>query len=366
LKRFYGILALGILLACAASAALASVAERSTDHFRFLYDPDRLTKDQAIEAGEIAEKAFADVSKRFPNVKYDNRIVIRLDAHFRGATGYAAPGGISGKGKIDAIGLRYEDLSYLGLTPSFLFHHELTHLFSARWENGTPEPFMAGSALGEGLADYVADGRNEMGLPLSYAKYLRDQDFWANPLSLFLNPPGGGPPRQHEGRLDYSDVLRWRIERYVEPSLFIAFVSQKIGWDKVRDFYLDYARSARANQPSTELRRVIRTATGSLPEDFFSEWRKAMDAAPKDETENRDRWQSERAYAAAQWYDFLVAGKAIGESDESGIESDFKKINEEIAAQKRAQAEGDLKAVIARVAAAAHGHARGDYILPLP
>jgi hypothetical protein len=342
----------------AAAAASPDEAEAKTEHFRFLYDPNRLTSVQVGNAETLAETAFKDVSSQFPNVRYSEPILIRLNAHFRGATGYAAPGGASGKGKVDFIGLRYEELPLLGLSPSFLFHHEITHLFAGRWENGEPNRRLAASALGEGLADLVANGRDEQGLPLSYARYLDEKGVWADPEDLFLDPPGGGPPQPQRGLLNYSDVLKWRIERYVEPSLFLAYVKQRIGWEKMRGFYVDYSEAAFVRNPSTDLRRVIRRYTDAVPEDFFDDWRRAMRAAPEEADANRLRWTSERVYSAVQWYEFLVLGKVIDEADQPGIEADLKSLHQEVAARRLDAAEAHLRSTLQRIASASHGHAK--------
>src|SRR5262249_12337843 len=149
------------------------------------------------------------------------------------------------------------------------------------------------------------------GLPLSFAKELKEHSAWIDPLRLFLDPPDGAPPRPVDGHLSYERVFRWRIERYVEPSLFLAYVRSRIGWEKMRGFYTDYARAAETRFPSDNLRAVFRRDLGELPEDFIREWQTAIDKAEHEPEADRLRWLSERAYSAVQWYDFLVLGKVV-------------------------------------------------------
>jgi hypothetical protein len=325
------------------------VAERKSEHFRFLYDPTRLSPAKVEEVVREAEASFKEIAALFPEVTYTEPIVIRLDARFRGATGYAAPGGKSGKGKFDVIGLRFEDLPTLGLSPAFLFRHELTHIFVGRWEDGKPNPGLSGSPLGEGIADLTADGRNRLGLPLSFAKHLQKEGAWIDMERLFLRPSGGRPPIARDGRTRYEDVLRWRIARYVEPSLFLSYVRSRIGWDKMREFYIDYARAARMKNPSDNLRAVFRRHLGELPEETFEKWQAAIDAAPEEPEANRRRLLSERAYAGVQWYDFLVAAERIPESEQTGIEAQFRALHADIADGKLDGSEGNLRQLLRRV-----------------
>jgi hypothetical protein len=364
LKRFTLFLFIGMLSLAPVFGADNS-AERTSEHFLFLYDPTHMTPAQVDEAGRQAEAALKDVAPLFPNVHYTDRITMRLDAEFRGATGYAAPGGKSGKSDKDYIGLRYEELPMLGLTPGFLFRHELTHLFAGRWDTGKPSQNLAGGALGEGIADMVANGRNQLGLPLSFAKYLEDQGIWTAPEDLFLDNPRLGLPRARNRRLDYRDVLKWRIQWYVEPSLFLEYLKSRIGWDKVRDFYIDYSHASETRNPygvSDAIRVVFRQRTGKLPEEFFKEWQRAIRQAPDETAANRLRWLSERAYSLVQWYEFLVAGKAIPNPETTGIEADLKSLHQLVDSKHLDEAEKKLNAVMHRIEDAAGGHGRGWYV----
>ncbi|MBW3624538.1 MAG: hypothetical protein KY468_14120 [Armatimonadetes bacterium] len=337
-------------------------AELKTEHFRFLYDPRRMSDGRVKEAAREAVVSFKEVAALFPEVRYTEPITIRLDARFRGATGYATPGGVSGKGKRDAIGIRYEDLPTLGLTPGFLFRHELAHLFAGRWEKDRPDPTLSGAALGEGIADLVAGGRNRLGLPLSFAKYLQQQDAWAPPLRLFLFPRSGRPPINGKGPLEYEEIFQWRIARYVEPSLFLEYVRSRIGWKKMRQFYIDYTRASQTKQPADNIRTVIRRHTGLLPEELFAQWQAAIDQAPEEREDNRQRWLSERAYAGVQWYEFLILRKLIPEADRPGIDAQFRALHAEIAARRLDAAEKALAAVLERVKRVSDGAATQNIV----
>ncbi len=339
---------IGLLLSSHAAfpASPDSVKEKRSEHFRFLYNPDRLKEPQVSGAVTDAESAYKTLQGLFPYVHYTEPINIRLDAEFRGATGYAAPGGIKRKGTRDSIGLRYADLPTLGLTSNFLFLHEITHLFTARDEQGRMLP---GSSLSEGIADLVAEGRNGLGLPLSFAKYLRKQEEWQEPFRLILYPASGAPPTPRRGPLRYDQVLRWRIRHYVEPSLFLAYVRETYGWDKTRAFYLDYTLHAAARFPADEWRTTFRRTLGKLPEDVAREWNAAMDMAPEETEVNSHRWLSERAYALVQWYEFLIAGKAIPKEEQAGIEADLRRLNGEVAARHLLAGETQLKTLQDRI-----------------
>src|SRR5690349_6475330 len=105
LKRLIFFIAFALCLAPVFAADKS--AERASEHFLFLYDPTHMTAAEVDEAGRRAEAALKAVAPLFPSVHYNDKITLRLDAEFRGATGYAAPGGKSGKSEKDFIGLRY-------------------------------------------------------------------------------------------------------------------------------------------------------------------------------------------------------------------------------------------------------------------
>ena len=75
-----------------------------------------------------------------------------------GATGYARPGDLRSADpkRASLIGVRYAELDYLGIGAEYVLTHEIAHIFSGK---------LAGSALGEGIADWATGFFN--GVPMA-------------------------------------------------------------------------------------------------------------------------------------------------------------------------------------------------------
>ncbi len=328
------------------------VATLNSERFHFLYDPARMTAAQAEAASQEAEAAWKDLAPLFPDVRPSRRITLRLDARFRGATGYATPQ----KSGPDAIGIRYADLPMLGLTPEFLFRHELTHLFTARGMGSLSGARVPQSAFTEGIADTLAGGRNRLGLPHSFARSLSRLPEW-EPLPRLLRDRDYGPPIRKGRAPDYEDVLKWRIRRYVEPSLFLQFLRDRYGWEKTRAFYTDFGFASGTRFPGDSYPAVFRRNCGEPVETVLAEWDAAVSKAPEDPAGDRLRLLSERVYSAAQWYEFLVAGKGIPEADQPALEGDLTALNRAVAERRLDEAETRLAALLKRIERANTVHA---------
>lgn len=191
----------------------------STPHFLLTYRPSLLDSAQARKAATEAEAGWQRCARLFgsePAV----RLPVDLTPSFVGATGFASPGepGSRDPQRQPRVGVRYADLEYLGLNGDYVLTHEIAHIFS-----GT----LAGSSLGEGIADWAAG--SFAGLPLrpGWGTALREAGLWIEPEALFVTGA-------FEARPEVDEVIR--TAQYLESALLVQFLVQRFGWEKFRGF----------------------------------------------------------------------------------------------------------------------------------
>jgi hypothetical protein len=117
--------------------------------------------------------------------------------------------------------------------------HEIGHWFSGP---------LAGSGLGEGIADWAAGGFAGVPMQPWWGRALEESGLWIEPEGLFIT---GEFPSNPE--VDAQN----RTATYAETALLLRYLTDRFGWEKVRDFATDYNR-ARGRLDSNDLRRRLR------------------------------------------------------------------------------------------------------------
>jgi hypothetical protein len=120
--------------------------------------------------------------------------------------------------------VRYSELQYLGLPAEYVVRHEVAHIFSGG---------LAGSTLGEGVADWAAG--TFRGLPMRHwwGAALRRAGLWIDPEAFFIT--GDFQP---SAELDAQS----RSARYAESALLIHFLVERFGWSRTRAFLEEYSK----------------------------------------------------------------------------------------------------------------------------
>jgi hypothetical protein len=206
----------------------------NSDHFEVSYDPQKLTRQQAEEAREHAERAWAHCAKLFQRT-LPGRIRLDLTPDFAGATGFANPGEPDSRDpeKRPLVGVRYADLDYLGLSAEYVVTHEVAHVFSGD---------LASGALGEGIADWGAGGFAGVAMRPWWGAALRNAGLWIDPDAFFITGAFPSTP-------EVNAMIR--TARYVESGLLVLFLINRFGWTKFQAFAPDYAK-ARGRLSSNE------------------------------------------------------------------------------------------------------------------
>jgi len=230
----------GIHLAQRLGPAPREVKSLASEHFDLQYDPARLSEEQATDARRLAESAWTWNRQLFGSAP-DHRLKIDLTPDFQGATGFFKPGDPTAKqpDRRPFIGVRFGELDYLGLPAEYVLRHEIAHWFSGD---------LAGSPLGEGIADWAAG--QFAGVPARpwWGEELRKAGLWVEPEAFFIT-----------GDFDAPNEVNApiRTASYAESALLIRYLVERFGWQKFRDFAADYSE-ARGPLTSNDSRKEIR------------------------------------------------------------------------------------------------------------
>ncbi|MBI3909986.1 MAG: hypothetical protein HY320_03520 [Armatimonadetes bacterium] len=233
------------LLALAASPGRAARLE--SPHFLIEYDARRVSSAEAGEASVLAERAWQLCRERLGDDPAPcARLLLTPD--FRGATGFAFPARSNERGALPVVGVRWTDLEYVGLSGDYVLTHEVAHLFSGA---------LAGSPLGEGIADWAAG--SFAGVPLRpwWGPVLRANGLWVDPEGLFIT---GDYP--FSGELD----ARTRTARYSEAALLVQYLIDTCGRERFAQFVARYAPARKKLVSNAELRGAA-PVTVALQED---------------------------------------------------------------------------------------------------
>lgn len=280
--RFRFLLLLALFLVPGAPARAEEPVELTSEHLRVRYEPSAVTREQAEQARAAGERAWERCTTVFPAAPA-HRVVLNLTPDFEGATAYARPGDLKSTDpkRASLIGLRLLDLEYLGVGLDYVLTHEMAHVFSGR---------MAGTPLGEGIADWAAS--SFYGIPLApwWGTALSRAELWVSPDALFITGDYEAPAEVDP---------RTRAAEYTEAALLVRFLVQEYGWERFAAFAPKYAearRTLRGNEAdpggwSPFERRGPRRA----PPSAERVRRTFADAFGQPWTAIRDRWEAEMA-----------------------------------------------------------------------
>lgn len=230
-----------------------NVTTLPSEHFDLQYDPSRLTEEQAKEARSLSESAWTRNRELFGTVP-DHRLKIDLTPDFQGATGFFKPGDPMAKdaNRRPFIGVRFGELDYLGLPAEYVLRHEIAHWFSGP---------LAGSPLGEGIADWAAGEFAELPARPWWGETLRKAGLWMEPDAFFLTGEFDAPA-------EVDAPLR--TAQYAESALLIRYLVERFGWEKFRAFATDYGEARgplSGNASRKELRYRPRRPQAGKPEE---------------------------------------------------------------------------------------------------
>ena len=215
------------------------MARLETEHFELVYSPRKVTAAEAGDAERLAEAAWTRCN-RLMSAPPAPHLRIDLTPNFLGATGFYRPGNSSSRdpNQRPMIGVRYGDLPYLGLSGEYVLTHEIGHAFSAD---------IAGSSLGEGVADWAAG--TYAGIPMEqwWAQALQSDGLWINPEAFFITG-------NFESRPEVDAVIR--TAQYAESGLLVQFLVNRFGWTAFHTFAKEYG-AARGTLDSNEDRRLL-------------------------------------------------------------------------------------------------------------
>ncbi len=212
-----------------------------TAHFRVEWDPRVLGRERAEAAGRIAEAGWARCERVFGSSAAPGaRVRLDLTPDFEGATGFARPANPKKPEEPPLIGVRLADLEYLGLSAEYVLTHEIAHLFSGP---------LAGSALGEGIADWGAGGFNSIPLRPWWGHALKDAGLWIDPDAFFITGEFPANPQVD------AEI---RTAQYVQSALLVQFLADRFGWERTRAFAEKYSE-ARGRLISNEDRARLRS-----------------------------------------------------------------------------------------------------------
>jgi hypothetical protein len=278
----------------AGTAGAAPARQLQSEHFIIRYDPDRLDAATVAAARDAAERGYAHCLQVF-GTEPRTPIECDLTPDFLGATGFAMPE------RRPRMGVRFPDLSYVGLSGQYVLTHEIAHIFSGK---------SAGGPLGEGLADFVAGGFSEMPLSPWWGGALRRRGLWVDPDGLFIT---GDYPASSE--LD----ARLRIARYTEPALLIQFLVGAFGFERFQRFLPAYERARRtmasneesrgrqARRPDPEAARASFLEAFGVSWDVLRQrWEKSMNAPPPSTTIAGRLVLSQQIYASIRNYEMWL------------------------------------------------------------
>lgn len=340
----------------AASPPRASLAQRlgpangsaklPTDHFDLVYASDRVSEAEAKEAARISEAAWSRCRELF-GAAPDHRLRIDLTPDFTGATGFFRPGDPKAKepARQPIIGVRLSELDYLGLSPDYVLTHEIGHWFSGP---------IAGSSLGEGVADWAAGGYSGVALRPWWGKALKESGLWVDPDAYFVTG---------EFRENAEVDARSRTASYAESALLVQHLVERFGWPQVRDFAVAYAEvrgplnsnaargelrapvmprdrnRARSSRPPPDPRRppnapLVEAAFAKLGggswSSLRSDWEKRMEADPLPAARAERLVLGFQTYGAIRSYEMWLLGERTppGPKTRETVRQAFVKVND--------------------------------------
>lgn len=314
--------------------------------FRLEYDRRRLplTAAQARAILQSAERAWEVCRSRLPG-EPPSPVRLLLTPDLLGATGFALP---ARSGAAAIVGVRWGDLDYLGLDGEYVLTHEVAHLFSGD---------LAGSPLGEGIADWVAGSFGGVRLAPWWGPVLARRGLWVDPTALFVT---GEYPAS--GEID----ARLRTALYSEAALWVQYLVETYGWERFaafarrygparrtlssREFPGDVVRATPAlpgrRRPPAEVpdvaavRQAIEEAFGIAAEALFARWEEWLRTAPAPDAARAERLVlAQESYGAVRNYESWRASQRPGPSapQEAAIRAAF-------VATHRARDRGELAA----------------------
>jgi hypothetical protein len=227
--------------------ASGQTAELASEHFEIVYDPQRVSAGQAEEARKVAEQGWEKCERLFGTTP-EGKLKLDLSPNFYGATGFARPGDPKARdpNQRPLIGVRYADLEYLGLSGEYVLTHEIAHIFSGK---------LAGSTLGEGIADWGAGSFSGIPMRPWWGSALKRGGLWLDVDAFFITG-------EFEASPEVDAVIR--TAQYAESGLLVQFLVSRFGWDKFQAFAGDYSK-ARGRLNSNEDRKRIRLPQRSQP-----------------------------------------------------------------------------------------------------
>jgi hypothetical protein len=293
---------------------------RETPHFKLRYNPERLSEAAAKEAEKLAEAGWQTCVKRF-GYELDKKITLDLTPRFLGATGFTFP---QRPNQDPFVGVRYGELDYLGIDGEYVLTHEIAHVFSKE---------LAGTALGEGIADWGAGRFSSLPMRQWWGAALRQEGLWIDPEAFFITGEFPSSP-------EVNAVIR--TSQYVEAGLLVQFLVDRFGWEKVRVFAGAFHKARgrlvsseeRALQPGPNsprrgerdasrqslspeaVRETFLQAFGVSWQDLRKEWERGMTAeSPK--PQERDRLTlGMRLYGAVRNYEMWLVDQRNAPSRE--------------------------------------------------
>jgi hypothetical protein len=365
------LLALVVLLRPAPAGAQGR-AEIESAHFSIHYDPGLLTAERAEEARDLAERAWEKCARVFGSAPA-HKIRLELTVEFAGATGFARPGDLRSPqpARASIIGVRYADLDYLGIGSEYVLTHEVAHIFSGN---------LAGSALGEGIADWATGIFNGVQMAPWWGPVLREAGLWVDPDALFVTG-------EYEAPAEVD--ARTRAAEYAEAALLVRFLVEQFGWNRFAAFAARYAqarhtlrsnRTARqpggwtpfeknqAETPAPDPARVRRTFEQGLGESWASlreRWEAQMSADSAPAAPAQRLVLSEEIYGAIRNFEMwmLHRGVRVQESDRDAIRKAFTDANQALAGGDLGRAGERLREARERVRSLQR---RGSAAAPVP
>jgi hypothetical protein len=343
-----------------AAPANAEPARLESAHFRIQYDRAQLTPEQATAARDAAERGWGQCAKQFGSSP-SAPVQLDLSPDFAGATGFARR--LPGRGW--EVAIRYADLDYVGLSGEYVLTHEVAHVFSGS---------LAGSPLGEGIADWATGTFNQIPMAPWWGKALRQADLWVDPDGLFIT---GEYPAATEVE------ARGRTAQYSEAALLVRFLVDRFGWGRFARFAARYSEARRTllsnaqlryprnfarppyerapgapvplllqSRPSTppaqrstarwpdpeRVRRVFAEVLDESWDSLRARWLAEMDAAPLPTEAAARLVLGQQIYGAIRNYELWVVRQRIALK-----ETDRHAIREAFTAANRALGKGDLK-----------------------
>lgn len=329
------------------AAPEGETAALRTDHFDVRYLPTRLSRELAEEAARLADGGWVHCERLFGGAP-PGRVTLDLTPRFVGATGFTRSGDPRAREEKDRplIGVRYTDLDYLGLSGEYVLTHEIGHVFSGE---------VAGSSLGEGIADWSAGTFSRLPMRPGWGTALRGGGLWIDPDAFFITGDFLSNP-------EVDSLIR--TAQYAETGLLVEYLVHRYGWEKTRAFADIYGKlrgrldsnEDRRRQPPTrrgrsgpdvrdprlapdaaQVRACFERTLGNSWESLRADWERRMSADPVPEGEAERLVLAHRIYGSIRNYEMwlVVQRAAPGADAQARVRQAFTEAN-------RALGKGDL------------------------